>query len=170
MNEWLAYFNNLNLETLKTIAILALILAVGLTCLFLVRRQRSKQHLNHPPQPSPASLDWHTLTSNEVFKRLEASAQGLSSKTADERLIKFGPNQLTEASKASIGYLLISQFKNFLIIVLIFAAVLAAVMGDIRDGLVILTVVLINAFLGFYQEYRAEQSLAALKKMLALKA
>jgi P-type Ca2+ transporter type 2C len=170
MNEWLAYFNDLNPATIKTIAILVLIVGViGLTLVLLVRHRQIKHHLKHPSQP-PHSLDWHTLAINEVFKRLDVSDQGLSKKSADERLIKFGPNQLTEAPPTSIGYLLLSQFKNFLIVILIFAAMLAAAMGDIRDGLVILTVVLINAFLGFYQEYRAEKSLAALKKMLALKA
>ena len=97
-------------------------------------------------------------------------AIGLSQIDAAERLNRYGPNRLTEKPPRSAWYLLLSQFKSFLILVLIAAAILAATIGDVKDGIVILVVVIINALLGFYQEFQAEKSLSALKKMLALQA
>lgn len=79
-------------------------------------------------------------------------------------------NRLKETPPRSRWLLLLDQFKGFLILVLIGAAVLAAAIGDVTDAVVILLVVMINAGLGFHQEYRAEQSLAVLKKMLAPRA
>jgi Ca2+-transporting ATPase len=94
----------------------------------------------------------------------------LSQTDAADRLHRYGPNRLTEKPPRPAWYLLLSQFKSFLIMVLIAAAILAAAIGDLKDGVVILIVVIINALLGFYQEFQAEKSLAALKKMLALRA
>ncbi|MEY3288037.1 MAG: hypothetical protein RLZZ419_279 [Pseudomonadota bacterium] len=114
---------------------------------------------------------WHTLSVKEVLHSLTSDlAIGLNKVAATERLNRYGPNQLTEKPPRSIGYLLLSQFKSFLILVLIAAAMIAATIGDLKDGIVILVVVMINASLGFYQEFQAEKSLSALKKMLAFKA
>ena len=94
-------------------------------------------------------------------------ATGLSSEESDSRRAQFGPNRLKETPPRSRWLLLLDQFKGILILVLIGAAVLAAAIGDLTDAVVILVVVMINAILGFSQERRAEESLAALKKMLA---
>ena len=94
----------------------------------------------------------------------------MSQTAAADRLRLYGANQLDEKPPRSAWYLLLSQFKSFLILVLIVAAILAAIIGDLTDGAVILVVVIINALLGFYQEFQAEKSLAALKNMLALQA
>ncbi len=111
---------------------------------------------------------WHQVTAAEATRRLDVNPEtGLSSEEAAARQQHYGPNHLKETPPRSRWLLLADQFKGVLILVLIGAAVLAAIIGDMTDAVVILIVVLINAFLGFSQEQRAEQSLAALKKMLA---
>ncbi|HID45523.1 MAG TPA: calcium-translocating P-type ATPase, PMCA-type [Chromatiaceae bacterium] len=114
------------------------------------------------------SICWHTLDAQSTIKELETNpATGLSETVAAERLRQQGANRLLEKKSRSPWLLFLDQFRNFLIVVLIGAAVLAGAIGDVKDALVILFVVVLNALLGFYQEYRAERSLAALKKMLA---
>ncbi len=112
--------------------------------------------------------DWHLVSASEATQRLDVDpASGLSSEEAASRALHFGPNRLTETPPRSRWLLFADQFKGVLILVLTSAAVLAAFIGDLTDAAVILTVVMINALLGFSQENRAKQSLAALKKMLA---
>jgi len=112
--------------------------------------------------------DWHRVSATEATQRLGVDpVTGLSSEEAAARYQHNGPNRLKESPPRSRWLLLADQFKGVLILVLIGAAVLAAIIGDLTDAVVILAVVLINAVLGFSQEQRAEQSLAALKKMLA---
>ncbi|HEY8035502.1 MAG TPA: calcium-translocating P-type ATPase, PMCA-type [Methylobacter sp.] len=114
---------------------------------------------------------WHTLSIEDALSAQGTdSATGLSQKVAADRQKRYGPNQLTEKPPRPAWYLLLSQFKSFLILVLIVAAVVSAIIGDLKDGAVILVVVTINALLGFYQEFQAEKSLAALKNMLGLQA
>ncbi|MGR9036395.1 MAG: cation-translocating P-type ATPase [Gammaproteobacteria bacterium] len=114
---------------------------------------------------------WHVLTAEKVAEILESdTAGGLSQTEADDRHQRYGPNRLVEKPPKSVFLLFFSQFKSILIAVLVIAAALAAAIGDITDGIVILAVVIINALLGFYQEFKAEKSLAELKKMLALQA
>ncbi len=122
------------------------------------------------PSPLPAT-HWHTLSVGEVARQLGADVSaGLSPDEAALRLDRHGPNALPEAARRSAWRMMLDQFKALLILVLLGAAVLAGAVGDFKDAVVILIVVLVNGLLGFYQEYRAEQSLAALKKMLAAEA
>ena len=119
-------------------------------------------------QSKSTAADWHQVSATEATQRLDVDpAVGLSSKEAIARQQSYGLNRLKEIPPRSPWLLLFDQFKGLLILVLIGAAVLAAAIGDIADAAVILVVVMINAVLGFSQERRAEQSLAALKKMLA---
>jgi len=112
--------------------------------------------------------NWHQVSATDTTQRLGVDpTRGLSSAEASERQAESGPNRLKETPPRSPWLLLLDQFKGFLILLLIAAAVLAAAIGDISDAAVILVVVIINAILGFYQEYRAERSLAVLKQMLA---
>lgn len=96
--------------------------------------------------------------------------RGLSQEQAEERLSGFGPNVLPMAAPRATWLKFLDQFKSLFIIVLGVAAALAALVGNLKDAAVIIAVVLMNAALGFYQEYRAEQSLAALRGMLPVKA
>ena len=112
--------------------------------------------------------EWHKVSASEATQLLDVDpVTGLSSEEAAARQQHYGPNRLKETPPRSRWLLLADQFKGVLILVLIGAAILAAIIGDLTDAVVILAVVLINAFLGFSQEQRAEQSIAALKKMLA---
>ena len=114
---------------------------------------------------------WHVLSPEQAIAKQNSDEHlGLSEQAAAERLLRFGLNRLTAKPPRSPWLLFFSQFNNVLIMVLIAAAVVAAAIGDVADGIVILVVVLINAILGFSQEFQAEKSLAALKKMLALQA
>jgi P-type Ca2+ transporter type 2C len=113
----------------------------------------------------------HGLTAEAVAANLDVDPQtGLSSAQAQERLAQYGANRLPEAPPRSPRHVLLAQFKSILILILIGAAGLAALVGSFKDALVILAVVVINALVGFYQEYRAERSLDALKSMLPVKA
>ncbi|WP_019865773.1 calcium-translocating P-type ATPase, PMCA-type [Methylovulum miyakonense] len=129
------------------------------------------------PITAPAAVapvgghDWHSLSIEETLHGQATDlAQGLSQTEAESRLQRVGFNRLAEKPPRPAWHLLLSQFKSFLIVVLVAAAILAATIGDIMDGVVIMVVVVINALLGFYQEFQAEQSLSALKKMLTLQA
>lgn len=110
---------------------------------------------------------WHCLNSRQVQERLEVSLElGLRISEVGGRQTRFGMNHLLDKPPRSAWMLFISQFRNMLIVMLVLAALLAGLVGELKDTVVILTVVVLNALFGFYQEYRAEQSLSALKKML----
>ena len=103
---------------------------------------------------------------NEVEALLETSAsRGLTDTDAAERLVRFGPNQLREKKGRSPLGQFLDQFKDFIIWVLIGAAVVSGFLGEWVDALAIIAIVILNAIMGFVQEYRAEKSLAALKKL-----
>ena len=109
----------------------------------------------------------HALPAEEVAAGLGVDpARGLSGADARERLRDHGPNKLAEAPPRSRWSIFVDQFRNFLIVILMGAAVLAGLVGDLKDMIVIGVVLTINALLGFLQEVRAENSLAALKAML----
>ncbi len=112
-------------------------------------------------------INWHRLDTGEVLEMLQASATGLSSEEARKRLEHFGPNQLIEKGRKSLWMMFLDQFKDFMILVLIAAAVVAGIIGEPADSIAIAVIVLLNAVLGFVQEYRAEKAMAALKKLAA---
>ncbi len=115
--------------------------------------------------PMPA---WHALSVTVVTEQLEsAPATGLQSEVAASRLIQYGPNRLAEKVPRPVWLKFLDQFKSLLVLILLGAAVLAGAIGEIKDSMVIVVVVLLNATLGFFQEHRAEAALAALKNMLA---
>ncbi|WP_348944216.1 HAD-IC family P-type ATPase [Chitinibacter sp. FCG-7] len=117
----------------------------------------------HPPALSHA----HALDVDEISTRLGVTpAQGLDAAAVRQQRSVFGDNTLPQTAIRSRWRVLISQFRSALILVLLGAALLSALIGNLKDAAIILTVVLINALVSFYQEYRAEQSLSALKAML----
>ena len=107
-----------------------------------------------------------TLTPDEVVKALGTSPEtGLSQAEAERRLAEYGPNELTERGLRSPWRILAAQFTEVMVIVLIVAAAISLAVGDLKDAIAILVIVVLNAVLGFTQEYRAERAMAALKKM-----
>ena len=111
---------------------------------------------------------WHTMQTAEVIKGIDTTVNaGLSLSEAENRLKKYGYNQLEEKEGVSPFMLFLGQFNNFIVWVLIAAAIVSGVLGEWIDALAIIAIVIINAIIGFIQEYRAEKSLEALQKMSA---
>jgi Ca2+-transporting ATPase len=91
--------------------------------------------------------------------------QGLSDAEVQARRQQYGPNELPKEGGESWVKILVSQFTEVMVLVLIGAAIVSAVVGDLKDVFIILAIVVLNAALGFYQEFRAEQALEALSAM-----
>ena len=108
---------------------------------------------------------WYQMTEDELYKELKTGRNGLSADESQKRLSQYGHNRLEEKPGKSPLLIFFEQFTNILILILIVAAVISAFIGDLTDTMVILAIVLLNAVIGFFQEYRAERALAALKKL-----
>jgi Ca2+-transporting ATPase len=115
----------------------------------------------------PLTESWHSLSAEAVLEHFKVREQGLSSPEATDRLARYGHNQLTEAPRPGFMKLLWEQFNNFIVILLIVAAVISALLGEWIDASAILAIVVLNAVLGIIQERRAEEALAALQKLAA---
>jgi Ca2+-transporting ATPase len=109
----------------------------------------------------------HTLTVDEVFSRLNSTAQGLTDEEAARRLSEHGPNELTASAGVSPWMVLLHQFQNVLILILLAATGLSAILGHGVEAIAITVIVLFAVLLGFIQEYRAERALDALRQMAA---
>lgn len=111
-------------------------------------------------------MNWHTLTQEEVVRTLQSSAErGLSEEEAKIRVSQYGPNVLPEKGQKTIFALLLEQFRDFLVIILIGATVVSFLVGESTDALVIAAILILNAILGVIQEHKANKALEALKKM-----
>ena len=111
--------------------------------------------------------EWHSLKAEEVLNHLEVRDEGLSSAEVEKRLLQYGQNQLREAPRPGFLALLWAQLNNFVVILLIVASVISALLGDYVEAAAIMAIVVLNSVLGIVQEQRAEQALAALKKLAA---
>ncbi|HMM46385.1 MAG TPA: cation-translocating P-type ATPase [Thiobacillaceae bacterium] len=117
-------------------------------------------------ESSAASHEWHRLDPEAAAARLDTDLQhGLAPEMAASRLAQDGPNVLQEAGRRNPLVMLASQFTDFMILVLIGAAVLAGFIGEPQDAIAIVVIVILNGIIGFVQEFRAERAMAALKKM-----
>ncbi|TCJ19072.1 cation-translocating P-type ATPase [Flaviaesturariibacter flavus] len=114
-------------------------------------------------------MEWHQKGVSEVLTALNASAFGLSGSEAAQRRDRWGPNVLPEKKRRSPWQLFLSQFRDVMIGVLVVAALISGLVGEVADTVIILLIVLLNAVLGFFQQYRAEQTLSTLKNMAALR-
>ncbi|HNT98673.1 MAG TPA: HAD-IC family P-type ATPase, partial [Elusimicrobiales bacterium] len=114
--------------------------------------------------------DWHLKTAEETLAGLGSSSKGLSAAEAEKRLAEYGPNALPEKEGAGPLKIFLSQFGSPLNWILLGAALISLLLGEVSDAGVIAFIVLVNAAIGFYQEYRAERSVRALKKMVVASA
>lgn len=110
---------------------------------------------------------WHSETSQAVLLALESSSDGLSDSEVSKRRSLHGPNELPVATRRSAILRLLSQFNNVLIYFLLIAAIAASLLGHVVDAAVIVAVVLVNAVVGFIQEGKAEEALAAIRSIIA---
>ena len=111
---------------------------------------------------------WYQKSSATVVEEIGSDLhKGLSDKEAAERLAKYGPNELKGKPHATIWEMLLEQFKDFLVLILIGASIVSAFVGEVADSLVIIVIVVLNAALGVFQEAKAEKAMEALQKMAA---
>lgn len=115
-------------------------------------------------------MKWHRQSIEEIVQSLGSSAKGLSTDEANKRLKETGPNQLEEGKRKKPLHILLAQFRDVMILILLAAAIISGIVGDITDTIVILIIVILNAVVGFIQEYRAEKAMIALKQMVITKA
>ena len=120
-----------------------------------------------PTSTTPTPIDWHTLSSDDVLRQLGAKPDGLTDQEVARRLSQFGHNELQEAPRPGFLSLLWAQLKDFVVMLLILAAVVSMMLGEGIDAAAIIAIVVLNAILGIVQERRAEEALAALKKLAA---
>ena len=113
------------------------------------------------------SSAWHSLEADEVLQRLETSSQGLTTAVAQQRQAEYGSNTIPEKKRRSLLAILLGQFSDFMILVLLAAALISGFIGDAQDTIAILVIVLLNAIIGAIQEVRAERAVAALREMSA---
>lgn len=112
--------------------------------------------------------NWHTLTGEEISRELRVDlSRGLSTRDVTQRQAEFGRNEITEKELRPIGWILFKQFRDFMIVVLLVAALISGIIGEALDSIVILVIVGLNAIIGAVQEVRAERAISALKAMAA---
>ena len=128
--------------------------------------QNTKQK-NDVPNAQVEEKAWHALTPEDVLRHLEVQEDGLSEEQAARRLAQYGQNQLQEAPRPTFWHMLWDQLNNFVVILLIVASIISALLGDYIEAGAIMAIVVLNAVLGIVQEQRAEEALAALKRLAA---
>lgn len=110
---------------------------------------------------------WHAMPVAEAVNRIGTSSDGLSAEEASRRLTEFGPNELRHAAQAGFVQVLLGQFKSFIVWLLVGAAAVSGALGEWVDSVVITAIVVLNAVIGAWQEFSAERSIAALKRLTA---
>jgi len=112
-------------------------------------------------------MDWYQREAEEVIGEFNSSPSGISSVEAANRLLEHGPNELEARRKKPPWMMFLDQFRDFMIIVLIAAAIISGFIGEVSDTIAIIVIISLNAIIGFFQEYRAEQAMEALMRMAA---
>ena len=112
-------------------------------------------------------MNWHLLPLSEITQLLHTTSSGLDAVTASNRLCEHGKNQIEDTKKKTILQMILSQLSDFMILILIAAALISGIIGDVTDTIIILAIIIMNATVGFIQEYRAEKAMEALKNMAA---
>ncbi len=134
----------------------------------MVTKEQADTSTSSPSLRTLAKNGWHTFTASDAAEVLATSLDsGLTPEVAAGRLKQYGPNELAEAPRPGFWSMVFAQFNNFIVLILIAAAVISALLGDYVEAIAILAIVVLNAFLGVIQERRAEEALAALRKLAA---
>ena len=115
-------------------------------------------------------MEYYQTPADQVFKDLDSNQNGLSDDEAQKRLEKYGTNELDTEEKVNKLKLFISQFKSFIIYVMLFALVLSVILQEYSDAIVVAAILIANALIGYYQELSAQKSLQALKQMSIISA
>ena len=113
---------------------------------------------------------WHFLALNDLKLNLGSTEKGLSKEESAKRLVEYGPNQLPQKPPVPLWTIVLRQFQSPLIYVLALAAIVSLATGDVKDAAFIAAVLVLNALIGAYQEWKAEQSSSALRKLLQIRA
>ena len=111
-------------------------------------------------------MNWYNESTDSIIDRLGSNSEkGLTDSAVKILQLEHGPNEIVERGKKSPWLIFFDQFKNVMVIILIVAAIISLLLGEFIEAIVILAIVILNAILGFTQENRAEESMAALKKL-----
>ena len=129
--------------------------------------KKGKPQSSQPASEVAGYHEWHALETRDVLDHLKVHENGLTTEEANRRVEQFGLNQLKEAPRPTFWQTLWEQLNNFVVILLIIASVISALLGDYVEAAAIMAIVVLNAILGIVQERRAEEALAALKKLAA---
>lgn len=131
----------------------------------------AKEDESPPPSPASAAGDWHLRDAHELARAHGVNpTHGLTDQQVSQRARQHGANELPASGGRSLSALVVDQFSDFMILVLIAAAIVSGLIGDLMDTLVILLIVLLNAAIGLVQAWRADQALAALRQLAAAQA
>ena len=115
-------------------------------------------------------MEYYKERVEDIYKELKTSPKGLTEEEANKRFEKYGPNEIKAAKKISPARIFLSQFKSVIIWMLIAAVAISVFLGERIDAAVISAIVVMNSLFGFFQEYRAEKSIEALKRLASLTA
>ena len=116
-------------------------------------------------QAADDNIVWHVTPMADLLEELGADKAGLSSEEVRRRLAEHGPNEIRETKGISPLAIFLGQFKSLLVWILIVAGVVAGALGELVDAAAILAIVVLNGIIGFHQEFKAEKSIAALRKL-----
>ena len=131
------------------------------------RGATTDHELAPPTTGSEPARPWHQMPVKAVLEALQSTPQGLSAGEAQRRLATDGPNELAEGKRRTPLRMFFEQFADFMILVLLAAAVISGLIGEAKDTIAIVVIVVLNAVIGFVQEYRAERAMEALRAMAA---
>jgi len=112
-------------------------------------------------------MNWHLIPLSEITEKLETTPEGITTESAAKRIAEYGKNQIADKKKKTVWKMILHQLQDFMILILLAAAIVSGILGDVVDTVVILIIILLNAIVGFIQEYRADKAMEALKKMAA---
>lgn len=116
------------------------------------------------------STEWYALEKEKLLDSLKSTKAGLSEEEAERRLKEYGPNELTTKEGVSPLQIFLGQFKDIFVMMLLFAIIVSVAIGELVDAATIATIVVLNAIVGFVQEYRSEKAMEAMKNLTAPKA